>query len=59
MMRVIRKSAKNAVLILCVVAVAVGVGAYVLAHQRLRFPWESTPFKLKATTRLTTKRPKP
>jgi phospholipid/cholesterol/gamma-HCH transport system substrate-binding protein len=49
MMRAIRKSMKDFVLILTVVAVAAGVGAYVLAHQRLRFPWESTPYKLNAT----------
>jgi phospholipid/cholesterol/gamma-HCH transport system substrate-binding protein len=49
MMRVIRKSLKDFVLILAVMAFAAGVGAYVLAHQRLRFPWQSTPFKLNAT----------
>jgi len=48
MMRVIRKSARDFVLILVVAACAAGVGAYVLAHQRLRFPWESTPLTLNA-----------
>ena len=48
MMRVIRKSLRDFVLILVVAASAAGVGTYVLAHQRLRFPWESTPLKLKA-----------
>ncbi|HEY3190722.1 MAG TPA: MlaD family protein [Solirubrobacteraceae bacterium] len=48
MMRVIRKSAKDFVLILLVAGVAAGTGAYILANQRLRFPWESAPFKLKA-----------
>jgi phospholipid/cholesterol/gamma-HCH transport system substrate-binding protein len=48
-MRVIRKSAKDFFLIVLVAAFAAGTGAYILAHQRLRFPWESTPFTLKAS----------
>jgi phospholipid/cholesterol/gamma-HCH transport system substrate-binding protein len=47
-MRVIRKSAKDFLLIVVLAAIAAGVGAYILANQRLRFPWEETPFKLKA-----------
>jgi len=48
MLHAIRKSARDFVLIVLSVAIAAGVGAYVLAHQRLRFPWESAPLKLKA-----------
>jgi phospholipid/cholesterol/gamma-HCH transport system substrate-binding protein len=45
----IRKSLKDFLFILGIAAVAAGVGAYILANQRLHFPWEATPFKLKAS----------
>jgi phospholipid/cholesterol/gamma-HCH transport system substrate-binding protein len=47
-MRTIRKSAKDFFFVILLAAVAAGSAAYILANQRLRFPWESTPFKLKA-----------
>jgi phospholipid/cholesterol/gamma-HCH transport system substrate-binding protein len=48
MMRVIRKSGRDFILIVLSVAAAAGVGAYILAHQRLRFPWQGAPLKLNA-----------
>jgi phospholipid/cholesterol/gamma-HCH transport system substrate-binding protein len=49
MMTAIRKGAKNFIFIMLLVAVAAGCAAYILTNQRLRFPWESTPFKLQAS----------
>jgi len=49
MMRVIKKSAKDFLMIVGLAVVAGGVAAYILANQRLRFPWESTPFQLNAS----------
>src|SRR5439155_13134592 len=49
MMRAIRKHAGDFFLIVGLVAAAAGCGAYILAHQRLRFPWESKPLTLKAS----------
>jgi phospholipid/cholesterol/gamma-HCH transport system substrate-binding protein len=49
MMRVIRKSAKDFIFLLLLVAAAAGCAAYILSNQRLRFPWESTPFTLNAS----------
>ncbi|TML99990.1 MAG: MCE family protein [Actinobacteria bacterium] len=49
MIRAIRKHAGDFFLIVGVVAAAAGCGAYILAHQRLRFPWEATPLTLKAS----------
>src|SRR4051812_24749064 len=49
MMRVIRKSARDFILVLVIAALAAGTAAYILANQRLRFPWEETPMKLNAT----------
>ncbi len=49
MMRVIRKSARDFIFVLILAAVAAGTAAYILANQRLRFPWEATPMKLNAT----------
>ncbi|HEY3020710.1 MAG TPA: MlaD family protein [Solirubrobacteraceae bacterium] len=49
MTRAIRKHAADFFLIVAVVAAAAGCAAYVLAHQRLRFPWESKTFTLKAS----------
>ena len=48
MRRAIVKHARDFVAILALAVVAAGVGAYVLAHQRLRFPWEGRPFQLRA-----------
>jgi phospholipid/cholesterol/gamma-HCH transport system substrate-binding protein len=48
MMTAIKKSAKDFFMIVGLVVVAAGVAAYILANQRLRFPWEATPFQLKA-----------
>jgi phospholipid/cholesterol/gamma-HCH transport system substrate-binding protein len=48
-MRVIRKSAKNFIFILLLAATAAGCAAYILANQRLRFPWEATPYTLRAS----------
>ena len=48
MMRTIRKSGGDFLLIVLLVVAAAGTAAYILANQRLRFPWEDTPFKLKA-----------
>jgi phospholipid/cholesterol/gamma-HCH transport system substrate-binding protein len=49
MIRVIRKSGKDFIFLLLLVAAAAGCGAYILANQRLRFPWEATPYTLKAS----------
>jgi phospholipid/cholesterol/gamma-HCH transport system substrate-binding protein len=49
MMTAIRKSAKNFIFVVVLAAVAAGVAAYILANQRLRFPWEETPYKLNAS----------
>jgi phospholipid/cholesterol/gamma-HCH transport system substrate-binding protein len=49
MMRVIRKSARDFILVVILAAAAAGTAAYILANQRLRFPWEETPMTLKAT----------
>src|SRR3954471_8907345 len=49
MMTAIRKGAKDFIFIVLLVGVAAGCGAYILANQRLRFPWEATPYTLKAS----------
>jgi len=49
MMTAIRKGAKNFIFIMVLVAVAAGCAAYILANQRMRFPWEATPYTLKAS----------
>ncbi|HEY3019585.1 MAG TPA: MlaD family protein, partial [Solirubrobacteraceae bacterium] len=49
MTRAIRKHAGDFLLVIAVIAAAAGCAAYVLAHQRLRFPWESKPLTLKAS----------
>jgi phospholipid/cholesterol/gamma-HCH transport system substrate-binding protein len=46
--RAIRKHARDFAAILALAAVAAGVGGYVLANQRMRFPWEGAPFRIKA-----------
>jgi phospholipid/cholesterol/gamma-HCH transport system substrate-binding protein len=46
--RAIRKHLRDFAAIVALAAVAAGVGGYVLAHQRLRFPWEGAPFRIKA-----------
>jgi phospholipid/cholesterol/gamma-HCH transport system substrate-binding protein len=47
-MRAIRKHLRDVAAIVALGAIAAAVGGYVLAHQRLRFPWEPAPFHLKA-----------
>jgi len=49
MMRVLRKGARDFLLIVGVVGVAAGCAAFILDHQRLRFPWEAKTFTLKAS----------
>jgi phospholipid/cholesterol/gamma-HCH transport system substrate-binding protein len=44
----VRKHVKEFVAILGLVAVAAGVSLYILDEQRLRFPWEEAPLRLKA-----------
>ncbi|MBA2347885.1 MAG: MCE family protein [Solirubrobacterales bacterium] len=47
-MRAIRKNAKNFAAVIGLMLIAAIVGAYILENQRLRFPWESEPFRLNA-----------
>ena len=47
-MTAIRKHAKEALAVLGLVAVAAGVSLYILDQQRMRFPWEESPLRLKA-----------
>jgi phospholipid/cholesterol/gamma-HCH transport system substrate-binding protein len=44
----IRKHAKEALAVLGLMVVAAGVSVYLLDQQRLRFPWEEAPLRLKA-----------
>jgi phospholipid/cholesterol/gamma-HCH transport system substrate-binding protein len=44
----IRKYARHFAAIVALAVIAAGVGGYILAHQRLRFPWQGKPFVLKA-----------
>jgi phospholipid/cholesterol/gamma-HCH transport system substrate-binding protein len=46
--RAIRKHLRDFAAIIALGAVAAGVGGYVLAHQRLRLPWEAAPFRIDA-----------
>ena len=48
MRRAIREHLRDFAAILALAAVAAGVGGYVLSNQRLRFPWEGAPFRIKA-----------
>ena len=48
MKRAIREHRKDFAAIVGLAAIAAVVGAYVLDHQRLRFPWEPAPFRIKA-----------
>jgi phospholipid/cholesterol/gamma-HCH transport system substrate-binding protein len=48
MRRAIVKHARHVAAILGLAAIAAVVAGYVLAHQRLRFPWEGRPFQLQA-----------
>jgi phospholipid/cholesterol/gamma-HCH transport system substrate-binding protein len=45
---VIRKHAKEALAVLGLIAVAAGVTLYILDEQRMRFPWEEPPLRMKA-----------
>ena len=44
----IRKHAKEALAVLGLIVVAAGVSVYLLDQQRMRFPWEDAPLRLKA-----------
>jgi phospholipid/cholesterol/gamma-HCH transport system substrate-binding protein len=46
--RAIAKHARHVAAILGLAAIAAVVAGYILAHQRLRFPWEGKPFELQA-----------
>jgi phospholipid/cholesterol/gamma-HCH transport system substrate-binding protein len=46
--RAIRKYARDFAAIVALAVIAAGVGGYILANQRMRFPWEGKPFVLKA-----------
>jgi phospholipid/cholesterol/gamma-HCH transport system substrate-binding protein len=46
--RAIREHARDIAAIVALAALATVVGGYVLANQRLRFPWEGAPFRIKA-----------
>ncbi len=48
MRRAIRKHLRDFAAIVALAAIATGVGGYVLSNQRLRFPWEGAPFRIKA-----------
>ena len=49
MRRAIRKHLRDFVAMMVLVAMAVGIGGYILTQQRLRFPiLEEPPFRLKA-----------
>jgi phospholipid/cholesterol/gamma-HCH transport system substrate-binding protein len=48
MMVAIRKSLKDFLAILVLVILALLVAAFILHKERLRFPWEASPYKLKA-----------
>ncbi len=48
MRRAIREHARDIAAIVALAALATVVGGYVLANQRLRFPWEGAPFRIKA-----------
>ena len=47
-MTAIRKHAKEALAVLGLIVVAAGVSVYLLDQQRMRFPWEDAPLRLKA-----------
>ena len=44
----IRKHLKEAIAVLGLIAVAGAVSLYLLDQQRMRFPWEEAPLRLKA-----------
>jgi phospholipid/cholesterol/gamma-HCH transport system substrate-binding protein len=48
MRRLVRKHLRDVAALVALAAVSAGVGGYILSHQRLRFPWEGAPFKLRA-----------
>lgn len=48
MRRAIREGARPFSAILVLGLIALGVGGYILHHQRMRFPWEGRPYVLKA-----------
>ena len=48
MIHVVRKHAKEVLAVLGLIAVAAGISLYLLDQQRMRFPWEEAPLRLKA-----------
>ena len=48
MIGAIRKHAKEVLAVLGLIAVAAGVTLFILDQQRMRFPWEESPLRLKA-----------
>ncbi len=48
MRHAISKYTKDFIAILVLIAIAAGVAGYVLAHERLRFPWQSSPIEMYA-----------
>jgi phospholipid/cholesterol/gamma-HCH transport system substrate-binding protein len=48
MITAIRKHGREALAMLGLIAVAAGVSLYILDEQRMRFPWEDSPLRLKA-----------
>jgi phospholipid/cholesterol/gamma-HCH transport system substrate-binding protein len=46
--RAIRTHIKDFIAILALVVLALAVSVYVLSHERLRFPWSSSPYTIKA-----------
>jgi len=48
MKRAIKTHMVDFIAILVLVVIAAGVSVYVLGHERLRFPWQSSPFSINA-----------
>ncbi|MEA2268583.1 MAG: phospholipid/cholesterol/gamma-HCH transport system substrate-binding protein [Solirubrobacteraceae bacterium] len=48
MRRLVGKHLRDVVALVALAAVATAVGGYILSNQRMRFPWEGAPFKLRA-----------
>jgi len=47
-MTAIRKHAKEVIAVLGLIVVSAGVSLYILDQQRMRFPWEEAPLRIKA-----------
>ncbi|HEX7301106.1 MAG TPA: MlaD family protein [Solirubrobacteraceae bacterium] len=48
MRRALAKNAQHVAALIGLALIAAVVAGYILAHQRMRFPWESRPFRLQA-----------